>query len=151
MVKTLLRPWRAEITAKRPMRLLAAEDSRANQMVLQAYLGLLPLDLVFAQTGREALRYWQAFAPDLILMDISMPEMAGDEAARSLRAAESAGLAPAGGPRKTPIIALTAHSADHHSIGPEFSDHLQKPLERGRLMALLARYCPKGAYFQEKL
>jgi CheY-like chemotaxis protein len=68
------------------MRVLAAEDNRTNQLVFQKMVRDMDIDLVFADNGRIAVEKFQSFQPDLIFMDISMPEMDGKEAARTIRA-----------------------------------------------------------------
>uniref|UniRef100_UPI000AEB59AB response regulator n=1 Tax=Pseudorhodobacter aquimaris TaxID=687412 RepID=UPI000AEB59AB len=57
------------------MRVLAAEDNRTNQLVFRKMVKDLSIDLVFANNGHEALSLFDSFKPDLIFMDISMPEM----------------------------------------------------------------------------
>ncbi|MEY3308281.1 MAG: hypothetical protein RLZZ413_2319, partial [Pseudomonadota bacterium] len=61
----------------RLMRVLAAEDNRTNQLVFRKMTKDLSIDLVFANNGREAVELFQSWHPDLILMDVSMPEMDG--------------------------------------------------------------------------
>ena len=90
----------------RPMRILSAEDNRTNQLVFAKMLRDLDIELRFADNGREALEIAQGWAPDLIFMDVSMPEMDGREATRRIRAAE------AGSGRHVPIVALTAHAME---------------------------------------
>jgi CheY-like chemotaxis protein len=68
------------------MRVLAAEDNRTNQLVFQKMVRDMDIDLVFADNGRIAVEKFQSFHPDMIFMDISMPEMDGKEAARTIRA-----------------------------------------------------------------
>ena len=70
------------------MRVLTAEDNRTNQLVFQKMVKDLDIELVFANNGREAVELFQSFKPDLIFMDISMPEMDGREAARAIRVLE---------------------------------------------------------------
>jgi len=99
--------------------------------------------LQFANNGREAVDQWQSFRPDLIFMDISMPEMDGRDAARAIRAAE----AEQGLPR-VPIVALTAHAmeGDDTSIFAAGIDHyLTKPLKKAEIVGKIAALCPAGA------
>ncbi len=127
--------------AARRMRVLVAEDNRTNQLVFGKMVRDCPVDLTFAPNGREAVRLWQDIAPDLIFMDISMPEMDGREATRAIRAAEAAGV-------RVPILALTAHAmeGDGESILAAGMDrHLTKPLRKQVIIGALAEFCPAGA------
>jgi CheY-like chemotaxis protein len=112
---------------QRAMRVLAAEDNKTNQLVLGKMLRDLDIDLRFAGNGVEAVAAHADWGPDLIFMDISMPEMDGKEATRLIRAAE------ASKGRHTPIVALTAHalSGDDEAILAAGLDHyLTKPLRK---------------------
>ncbi|HEY9827277.1 MAG TPA: PAS domain S-box protein [Stenomitos sp.] len=79
---------------------LLAEDNAANVATLSSYLQAKGYRLMYAVTGREAINLSLVHRPDLILMDIQMPEVDGLEAIRQIR--QHASL------RETPIIALTA-------------------------------------------
>jgi signal transduction histidine kinase/DNA-binding response OmpR family regulator len=128
-------------TPRRAMRVLAAEDNRTNQLVLAKMVRDLGLDLVFADNGRQAVDLWQSFKPDLIFMDISMPEMDGCEAARAIRAAES-GIA------HVPILALTAHAMDGDAdriLAAGIDRHMSKPLRKTEICQALAEFCPAEA------
>ncbi|MDE3123658.1 MAG: response regulator, partial [Paracoccaceae bacterium] len=57
-----------ETAEMRPMRVLAAEDNRTNQLVFRKMVKDLAIDLAFASNGREALELCDSFAPDLIFM-----------------------------------------------------------------------------------
>lgn len=134
-------PGQPAQSPRRPMRVLAAEDNRTNQLVLAKMVRDLGLDLVFADNGRQAVDLWQSFKPDLIFMDISMPEMDGCEAARAIRAAEN-GLA------HVPILALTAHAMDGDSdriLAAGIDRHLKKPLRKPEICSALAEFCPPEA------
>ncbi|WP_413849235.1 response regulator [Albidovulum sp.] len=127
----------------RPMRVLAAEDNRTNQLVFRKMVAECDMELQFANNGREAVEQWQSFRPDLVFMDISMPEMDGREAARAIRAEEAARGLP-----RVPIVALTAHAmeGDRVSILQAGIDHyLTKPLKKAEIVARIAAFCPPGA------
>ncbi len=125
----------------RQMRVLAAEDNKTNQLVFQKMVKGIDIELRFANNGREAVEIWQTFQPDLIFMDISMPEMDGKEATRAIRAAE-------GGAAHVPIVALTAHAMDGDADGILASGmdrYLTKPLRKIAIAEALADFCPAGA------
>ena len=97
------------------------------------------IDLHFAEDGRQAVDGFRSFKPDLIFMDISMPEMDGLAATRQIR------QLPGGA--QLPIVALTAHalSGDRDDILAAGLDHvLTKPLKKPLLMDMIARYRPEG-------
>ena len=98
---------------KRKMRVLAAEDNKTNQLVFRKMVKALDIDLKFAGNGREAVELYQSFEPDLVFMDISMPEMDGKEATRAIRTLE----AESG--KHVPVLALTAHA-----MGGQGRDHV---------------------------
>jgi len=122
----------------RQMRVLAAEDNRTNQLVFQKMVRVHDIDLVFADNGRIAVETFQSFQPDLIFMDISMPEMDGKEAARAIRALGST----------VPIVAMTAHAMDGDSdaiLAAGIDRYLTKPLRKTAIEAALSEYCPREA------
>ena len=123
---------------QRQMRVLAAEDNRTNQLVFQKMVRGMDLELVFADNGRIAVDLFQSFRPDLIFMDISMPEMDGKEATRAIRALGS----------KVPIVALTAHAMDGDAEGilaSGIDEYLTKPLRKTAIETALATHCPLEA------
>ena len=69
----------------RPFRLLVAEDNPTNQLVLRRMLAEFSLSLLMAGNGYEAIGGAQQFAPDMIFMDMRMPEMDGLEATKQIR------------------------------------------------------------------
>ena len=127
---------------RRTMRVLAAEDNRTNQLVFRKMVKDLAIDLTFANNGREAVEMFQSLTPDLIFMDISMPEMDGREAARAIRALE----AGAGG--HVPIVALTAHAMDGDDqsiLAAGIDRYLTKPLRRNAICEAMVEFCPPEA------
>ena len=125
----------------RQMRVLAAEDNKTNQLVLAKMLRDLDLDLRFADNGRQAVDMWRELRPDLIFMDISMPELDGCAAATEIRGVEA-------GRAHVPIIALTAHAMEEDAIrflAAGIDRHLTKPLRKSALVEVLLHFCPPDA------
>ncbi len=117
--------------AAAPLAVLAAEDNRTNRLVLEKLLAPLGIELTLASNGAEAVAAVTAAPPDLVLMDISMPDMDGCEAARRIRAWErETGRPPVS------IVAMTAHALpdDIARIRAAGIDEvLTKPLSRAAL------------------
>ena len=89
------------IASAAPVRILLAEDTPVNQMVLRSHLEDQGFDVVVANNGREAVEACRRQKFDLVLMDIQMPEMDGIEATRRI-------LAQRPMHERVPIVALTA-------------------------------------------
>ncbi|ETW12257.1 cytoplasmic sensor hybrid histidine kinase [Roseivivax marinus] len=124
----------------RRLDVLVAEDNRTNQLVFAKMVKGLELDLRFAANGVEAVAACEARRPDLVFMDISMPEMDGKEATARIRALEG------GGPR-VPIVAVTAHAmeGDRDAIlAAGLDDYLTKPLRKAALLDMIDRHAPGG-------
>ncbi|MEY4982582.1 MAG: hypothetical protein RIR62_848, partial [Pseudomonadota bacterium] len=126
----------------RPMRVLLAEDNQTNRLVFAKMVKDAGIELQHATNGREAVALWHEGKPDLVFMDISMPEMDGRDAARAIRQAEgAAGLA------RTPIVALTAHAMESDTetiLAAGIDRHMTKPLRRSAILAALAEFRPAG-------
>ncbi|MGO9274727.1 MAG: response regulator, partial [Terriglobia bacterium] len=88
----------------RKLRILLAEDNAVNQKLASRLLEKRGHTVAVASNGREALKVLEKQRFDLVLMDVSMPEMDGMEATRAIRAAEKTTGA------HLPIIAMTAHA-----------------------------------------
>ncbi len=80
--------------------ILVAEDHADSRDALRTLLEAAGYEVALAHNGREAVERALALRPDLVVMDLMMPEMDGLEATRVLRASP--------GFERTPIIALTA-------------------------------------------
>ncbi|MDQ2066496.1 response regulator [Xinfangfangia sp. CPCC 101601] len=123
---------------QRRMRVLAAEDNKTNQLVFQKMVKTIDIDLRFANNGLEAVEIWREFRPDLIFMDISMPQMDGRDAARAIRAEEA-------GRAHVPIVALTAHAMEGDGaeiLAAGIDRYLTKPLRKAAITGALAEFCP---------
>lgn len=136
-VRTALPP----ITGQRLMRVLAAEDNRTNQLVFRKMVKDVEIELQFASNGREAVEMFQSWQPDMIFMDISMPEMDGREATAAIRVMED-------GRSRVPIVALTAHAMDGDSatiLASGMDRYMTKPLRKSAITAAIAEFCPEAA------
>jgi two-component system, cell cycle response regulator DivK len=111
-------------------KILVVEDNEMNRDMLARRLERRGYQVVIAVDGSQGLALTRSEAPDLILMDMSLPVLDGWEATRQLKAAPET--------RAIPIIALTAHamSADRdRAIDAGCDDYDTKPVELPRLLA----------------
>ncbi len=107
----------------RPALVLVADDNEANLLAVCSFVESLSATVAAAHTGREALTLATANPPDLILMDIQMPDMDGLETIRRLRARPE--TAP------VPIIALTALAMPgdrERCLAAGATDYVSKPI-----------------------
>jgi CheY-like chemotaxis protein len=110
-------------------RILLVEDNEMNRDMLSRRLQRRGYDVLIAVDGAEGVAEAQTQAPDLILMDMSLPVLDGWEATRRLKAAPET--------RSVPVIALTAHamSGDRDkAIEAGCDDFDTKPVEFNRLL-----------------
>ena len=95
--------------------------------------------LIQAKNGEEAITQNTKHEPDLILMDVQMPERDGISATRAIRIAEQESAAN----RYVPIIALTAGALKEdqdNCLNAGMDDFLTKPIDAPRLCRTLNRY-----------
>ncbi|MCP3870947.1 MAG: PAS domain S-box protein [Gammaproteobacteria bacterium] len=121
-------------------RVLLAEDNSANQLVAKSILEHAGLHVDIVANGREALEAVRALPYDLILMDISMPEMDGMAATTEIRKLS-------GQAGKVPIVALTAHalSGDRERfLAGGMDDYLTKPIQRDATLYCIAHWTCDG-------
>src|SRR5581483_7200015 len=104
-------------------RILIVEDNEDSRDALSRRLQRRGFDVILAANGREGIGQVRAEKPDLVLMDLNMPEMDGWEATRHLRAAEET--------RLVPVIALTAHALTgdrERALAAGCNDYHAKPI-----------------------
>ena len=110
-------------------KILLVEDNEMNQDMLSRRLQRKGYDIVIAVDGGQGVAMAQSEAPDLILMDMSLPVLDGWEATRQLKSAPST--------RAIPVIALTAHamSGDREkAFDAGCDDYDTKPIDLTRLL-----------------
>lgn len=95
------RPWGAQMAERR---ILVVDDDSTNRLVVRMLLERRGFRVAEAESGPEALVLVAAGDCDLVLMDISMPDMDGFETTRRLRR-------QSGAAGRLPIVALTAHTS----------------------------------------
>ena len=116
-------------------KILLVEDNEMNWDMLSRRLGRKGYEVVVATDGQQGLDMARSEAPDLILMDMSLPVIDGWEATRRLKAALET--------RSTPIIALTAHAmADdrQEALAAGCDDYEGKPIEFDRLLGKIQAF-----------
>ena len=118
-------------------KILLVEDNELNRDMLSRRLMRKGYDVVCALDGGEGVKMATTEAPDLILMDMSLPVMDGWEATRQLKSDEST--------KGYPVIALTAHAMEgdeQKALAAGCDDYDTKPVDLKRLLgkieALLA-------------
>ncbi len=122
--------------------LLVADDNLVNRMVIDNMLDKTIFDVAFAENGKTACGLFRTQSFDVILMDISMPEMDGIDATKAIRKIEQdRNAAP------TPIIALTAHALAGDRtrfINAGMNDYLSKPVKKQTLTSILHKWDQPG-------
>jgi CheY-like chemotaxis protein len=120
------------------LRILAAEDSPDNRLLVQLYLQGTSHSITFVEHGGEAVEQAAAADFDLVLMDLQMPVMDGLTATRKIRAMERER-----GGRAVPILALSANARPQDiesSLAAGCNAHLSKPISKQRLLTALDQY-----------
>jgi CheY-like chemotaxis protein/HPt (histidine-containing phosphotransfer) domain-containing protein len=118
----------------RPPRILVVDDNEANRIVADTVLRRAGYEVHLATDGQQAIAAVRKLAPDLVLMDVQMPDMDGAAATAAIRASEGAA-------RHTPILALTAttSAADRgRCLAAGIDGYVVKPLRREQLLAAVA-------------
>lgn len=116
-------------------RILVVDDSRTNRQLLLKVIEPLDFQVREASDGEEALEIWKNWQPDLILMDVKMPNMNGKEATQRIRAT------PEG--KKVKILGTTAIAFEEEQQEIQesgYDDILSKPLDKNLLYQKIAEY-----------
>jgi len=124
----------AAATDRKSLRVLLAEDTRVNQLVVQQSLAKRGHEVTVANNGREAIDLWSSGKFDLILMDVQMPLIDGLQATIAIRSIEEAEKRA----WKTPIIAMTAHAMhgdQQRCLDSGMDDYISKPVDVQEMVA----------------
>ena len=118
------------------MNVLVVDDSTLTQRIICHSLDSLPIFLITANNGKEALEVYKKESIDLILTDILMPEMDGVELIHNVREIDN----------DIPVIAL-----DYEALYKEVIDHISEgftavvnsqPLDVDGLIEFVKKYIP---------
>jgi CheY-like chemotaxis protein len=119
-------------------KILVAEDHATSLFMLSRRLVREGYEIVTARNGKEAIETARSEQPDVILMDLTMPEMDGWEATRLIKEDEAT--------RNIPVLALTARSLlddvlRARTVG--FDGYETKPVDFRRLLGVIERFVRK--------
>jgi two-component system, cell cycle response regulator DivK len=120
-------------------RILLVEDNELNRDMLARRLARRGYEVSVAVDGEEGVALAVASAPDLILMDMSLPVLDGWEATRRLKAEAAT--------RATPVIALTAHAMNgdrERALAAGCDDYDTKPIDLAGLLAKIEALLRRG-------
>ena len=115
----------------RGRRILVVDDNQDAADTLAELLQMLGSEISVAHDGESAIESVVQFAPDVVLLDIGLPDINGYEAARRIRALE--------GVRQPRLIALTGWGQEQDkrlAAQAGFDDHWTKPVDPERLRQL---------------
>jgi two-component system, cell cycle response regulator DivK len=119
---------------------LVVEDNEKNMKLFRDVLLSAGYRTLEATTGEEAVAVATEHSPDLVLMDIQLPDIDGVEALGRLRAD--------GRTASLPVLALTAQAMEgdrERFLAAGFDGYLSKPVNVVDLVATVARYCEDGS------
>ena len=115
---------------------LVVEDNEKNMKLFRDVLQAAGYGTLEATTGRQAVELATEHSPDLVLMDIQLPDFDGIEALGQLRAdARTASV---------PVLALTAQAMEgdrKRFLAAGFDGYLSKPVDVADFVATVKRYC----------
>jgi signal transduction histidine kinase/ActR/RegA family two-component response regulator len=125
------------------LRVLAAEDSPTNQLVLGGLLRAAGIEATLVENGLKAIEAWACAEFDLILLDIQMPVMDGVAAAKEIRRLEAETDRA-----RTPIVAVSANAMTHQVesyLAAGMDAHLAKPVKPADLVAAIEHHVAKAS------
>lgn len=116
-------------------RILYVEDNLENRILIKRVLEAEGYTVIEAGNGREGLALAESYHPDLILMDINLPDVDGYECTRRLRSAD--------GLSQIPILALTANVLEgdrQQALAAGCDGYIPKPIDVDELPDLIAAH-----------
>lgn len=132
---TTARSLTAQINIDKAANILVVEDHYINQAVIQTLLEKLGIQFSIVGTGEEGVEYTRSHPVDLVLMDLNLPGIQGDEATAQIKA-----IRP-----ELPVVALTADVITKPTSLREkgMDDVLTKPINKGEIVRVLNHFLAK--------
>jgi DNA-binding response OmpR family regulator len=115
--------------------ILIVEDNTTNMRVLMDFLGNEGYNFLVAQDGQKGVKIALRRRPDLILLDINLPELNGYEVCKALRLSEEA--------KDIPIVFMSALSrgeTEHLTRDAGGNDYLPKPFQKEQVLEVVANH-----------
>jgi signal transduction histidine kinase/ActR/RegA family two-component response regulator len=120
--------------ASRPLRILVVDDNKDAAAMIAMYLEALGHEVLVEHSAKRALERARIEAPEVLLLDIGLPEMDGNELAKRLRSQSETA--------KSILIAATGYGQEQdriNSLNAGFNHHLVKPVDTKKLASILAK------------
>ena len=130
--------------------ILVAEDHEVNQIVIEQILLNAGLDFTIVDNGQLALSGYLEHRPALILMDVSMPEMNGLEAASAIREIEQ----EEGKGAHVVIIGVTAHALmgdKERCLYAGMDDYVTKPISSSELLEKISSWLDRQSTYEPSM
>ncbi|MDY6843059.1 MAG: response regulator [Thermodesulfobacteriota bacterium] len=119
---------------EKDLKILVTDDNTVNQLLIKKILEKQGYTVMVAGNGKEAIEVYEKEVPDLILMDVQMPEMNGCEATAAIRQKEKETQ------NHIPIVAITAHSAKEEferCVEAGMDGYVTKPIKSQELIEVI--------------
>jgi two-component system cell cycle response regulator DivK len=117
-----------------PLVVLIVDDDARNRKLVRDVLGLAGLETLEAGNGEDAIALARTELPDLVLMDLRLPDLDGSEALRRLKAEPSTAVIP--------VVAVTAVAgAREVLLEAGFDGYVEKPIDVQELPAVVRNHC----------
>ncbi len=128
-----------ESAADKPLKVLITEDNELNMELTEIIVNDLfeEVDIIQAVNGKEAVKQYKKHTPDIILMDIQMPEMNGYEATKQIRATQ---VEKTEAPFIIALTAATIKGEKEKALEAGMDDYLTKPVAEEALKQAILKY-----------